>query len=92
MVRWSQEASRYALAYGKRAHKKELLRWTNALYAKRKLESTENWIKRHLWGGFAIFHWSCFGAFLRSGSEEQVENVVWKQTVWRRPINRDFPD
>ena len=45
---------------------------------KRKAEPTENWIKAHLWGGFAIFHWSSFGAFLRSGSEEQVASVVWK--------------
>jgi hypothetical protein len=32
----------------------------------------------HLWGGFAIFHWKCFGEYLRAESEEQVENAVWK--------------
>ncbi len=44
----------------------------------RKVEPTENWIKAHLWGGFAIFHWVCFGEFLRAGSEQQFESVVWK--------------
>ena len=32
----------------------------------------------HLWGGFAIFHWRCFGEYLRAESEQQVESVVWK--------------
>ena len=45
---------------------------------KRKVEPTENWLKAHLWGGFAIFHWRCFGEFLRSGYAEQVESAVWK--------------
>jgi len=45
---------------------------------RRKVEPTENWIKAHLWGGFAIFHWTSFGEFLRSGCEEQVESAVWK--------------
>jgi hypothetical protein len=29
-------------------------------------------------GGFASFHWRCFGEYLRTDSELQVENVVWK--------------
>jgi len=32
----------------------------------------------HLWGGFATFHWQCFGAYLRSETEQQVEGAVWK--------------
>ena len=32
----------------------------------------------HLWGGFASFHWNCFGEYLRTDSEQHVENVVWK--------------
>jgi hypothetical protein len=43
-----------------------------------KVDRAENWIKCHLWGGFAIFHWKCFGGYLRAESEEQVENAVWK--------------
>lgn len=45
---------------------------------RRKVERAENWIKCHLWGGFAIFHWRCFGEYLRSESEQQVENAVWQ--------------
>ena len=37
-----------------------------------------NWVRCHLWGGFASFHWQCFGEYLRADSEQQVENVVWK--------------
>ena len=43
-----------------------------------KVQPTENWIRAHLWGGFASFHWRCFGEYLRTDSEQQVENVVWK--------------
>jgi hypothetical protein len=32
----------------------------------------------HLWGGFAIFHWRCFGEYLRAESEERVESAVWE--------------
>ena len=42
------------------------------------VQPAENWIKAHLWGGFGIFHWRCFGEYLRVESEEQVESVVWK--------------
>ena len=46
---------------------------------RRKVDSAENWIKCHLWGGFAIFHWRCFG--IPAGrSEEQVECVVWSSS------------
>ena len=44
----------------------------------RKVQQTENWLRCHLWGGFASFHWACFGEYLRADSEHQVENVVWK--------------
>src|SRR5208337_4935832 len=43
----------------------------------RTVDVAENWIKCHLWGGFAIFHWRCFGEYLRAESEERVESVVW---------------
>ncbi|HVB81354.1 MAG TPA: hypothetical protein VNE82_15575 [Candidatus Binataceae bacterium] len=45
---------------------------------KRKVQPAENWLKAHLWGGFAIFHWRCFGEYLRTESERQVECVVWE--------------
>jgi hypothetical protein len=45
---------------------------------RRKVQQAENWIKCHLWGGFAIFHWRCFGEYLRTESEQQVENAVWE--------------
>jgi hypothetical protein len=37
-----------------------------------------NWIKCHLWGGFAIFHWRCSGEYLRTESDQQVEKAVWE--------------
>jgi hypothetical protein len=45
---------------------------------RRKVQPSENWLKCHLWGGFAIFHWRCFGEYLRAESEQQVEGVVLK--------------
>jgi hypothetical protein len=45
---------------------------------RRKVQPAENWLKCHLWGGFAIFHWPCFGEYLRAESEQQVESIVWK--------------
>jgi hypothetical protein len=47
----------------------------------RKVQPTENWMRCHLWGGFATFHWRCFGEYLRADSEQQVESVVWKATT-----------
>jgi hypothetical protein len=42
---------------------------------RRKVDSAENWIKCHLWGGFAIFHWRCFGEYLRA--EAKNESNAW---------------
>jgi hypothetical protein len=47
----------------------------------RTVQPTENWVRCHVWGGFASFHWHCFGEYLRTDSEHQVENVVWKATT-----------
>ena len=44
----------------------------------RKVQPGENWVRCHLWGGFASFHWGCFGEYLRADSEHKVENVVWR--------------
>jgi hypothetical protein len=41
---------------------------------RRKVQPAENWLKCHLWGGFATFHWRCFGEYLRAESEQQVES------------------
>ncbi len=51
---------------------------------RRKVDVAENWIKCHLWGGFAIFHWRCFGEYLRAESEERVESVVWSASSLTR--------
>jgi len=48
------------------------------IICRRKVQPTENWLRCHLWGGFASFHWPCFREYLQADSEEQVENVVWK--------------
>jgi len=44
----------------------------------RKVQPAENWVRCHLWGGFASFHWLCFGEYLHADSEHQVGNVVWR--------------
>jgi hypothetical protein len=44
----------------------------------RRVQATGNWLRCHLWGGFASFHWHCFGEYLRADSEHQIENFVWK--------------
>jgi len=31
----------------------------------RKVQRAENYVKCHLWGAFATFHWPCFGRYLR---------------------------
>ncbi len=66
----------FALAFDKRAHKGDIA-MDECVMCKRKVDVAENWIKCHLWGGFAIFHWRCFGEYLRAESEERVESVVW---------------
>ncbi len=66
-----------ALAFGKRAAKGGSL-MDACVMCRRKVQPPENWIRCHLWGGFAIFHWRCFGEYLRAESEEKVESVVWK--------------
>ena len=44
----------------------------------RKVQRTENYLRRQLWGAIAMSHWQCFGAYLRSESGQQVEGAVWK--------------
>jgi hypothetical protein len=51
----------------------------------RKVQPTEHWMRCHLWGGFASFHWRCSGEYLRADSEQQVETVVWKAISNRDP-------
>jgi hypothetical protein len=55
-----------------------------------KIQPVENWVRCHLWGGFASFHWCCFGEYLRANSERQVENDVWKSSssAAGAPVNR----
>lgn len=48
------------------------------IVCRRKVRPAENWIKCHLRGGFATFHWGCFGEYLRANSESRVESAVWK--------------
>ena len=45
---------------------------------KRDVQQRENWIKCHLWGGFAFFRSRCFSEYLRTESEQQVESAVWE--------------
>jgi hypothetical protein len=39
---------------------------------------SSNWLKIHLWAGFAVFHWSCFAEFFKHGDEAKLENAVWR--------------
>jgi len=54
----------------------------------RKVQRTENYVKCHLLGAFASFHWNCFGKYLRAESEPQVETAVWKASSVTNRINR----
>ena len=55
----------------------------------RKVQPTENWMRCHLWGSFANFHWRCFGEYLRADSEQQVESIVWKASSNPEPEQVD---
>jgi hypothetical protein len=44
----------------------------------REVADSSNWLKIHLWAGFAVFHWSCFAEFFKHGDEAKVENAVWR--------------
>lgn len=77
MVRGGRQSAEKALAVGKQAGKEESPVAT-CVMCRRKVQPAENWIRCHLWGAFAIFHWQCFGEYLRAESEQQVESVVWE--------------
>jgi hypothetical protein len=36
-----------------------------------------------------MFHWRCFGEYLRAESEQQVESVVWKASSNASPQQRE---
>jgi hypothetical protein len=44
----------------------------------REVADSSNWLKIHLWAGFAVFHWSCFAEFFKHGDEAKVENAIWR--------------
>lgn len=44
----------------------------------REVADSSNWLKIHLWAGFAVFHWSCFVEFFKHGDEAKAENAVWR--------------
>jgi hypothetical protein len=57
---------------------KEPLKTDACIICERRVQPTENWLRCHLWCGFASFHWACFGEYLRADSEQKVEKVVWR--------------
>ena len=57
------------------------LKMDASIISRQKVQPTRNWERCYLWGGFASFHWSCFREYLRSDSEHQVEEVVWKAST-----------
>jgi hypothetical protein len=71
-----------ALPFGERAKGDKTM--GNCVMCKRNVQSAENWIRCHLWGGFAIFHWRCFGEYLRAESEQKVESAVWEASANRQ--------
>jgi len=44
----------------------------------RNVQRTENYIRCHLWGAFASFHWKCFGNYRRNETEPLVEDNIRK--------------
>jgi len=51
-----------------------------------RVQRAENYVRCHLWGAFATFHWKCFGNYLRTESEPQVEEYVWNANSLRKSI------
>ena len=51
----------------------------------RKVQPTENWIRCHLWGGFASFHWECFGEYLRADTL-MVDPPLGTNSMSRLPL------
>ena len=44
----------------------------------REVADAGNWLKLHLWAGFAVFHWACFAEFFKHGDEAKVEDAIWR--------------
>ena len=66
-----------ALAFGKRAGER---RFSNGCVRNvpAKGAAGRELVEMPSLGRIAIFHWRCFGEYLRAESEQQVESVVWK--------------
>jgi hypothetical protein len=50
---------------------------------------SSNWLKIHLWAGFAVFHWSCFAEFFKHGDEAKL--FAWHERVLHRPFAAKDP-
>jgi hypothetical protein len=66
-----------ALACRQAGRGKELTNM-KCVVCEREVSDSSNWLKIHLWAGFAVFHWSCFVEFFKHGDEAKIENAVWR--------------
>jgi hypothetical protein len=42
----------------------------------RRVQRTENYLRCHLWGAFATFHWRCFASYLWRESEPTRKHLM----------------
>jgi hypothetical protein len=62
---------------GKRAGKE--LANMKCVVCEREVADSSNWLKIHLWAGFAVFHWSCFAEFFKHGDEAKGFGIITKR-------------
>jgi hypothetical protein len=51
---------------------------TNCVRCGRKVKLEENWLRAHLRGSTAVFHWSCFIALMKSQGETGADQATWQ--------------
>jgi hypothetical protein len=49
------------------------------MFCEREVADSSNWLKIHLWAGFAVFHWSCFAEFFKHGDEAKGFGIITKR-------------
>lgn len=48
----------------------------------RKVQRTENYVKCHLWGAFATFHWQFFGTYCVARANRKSKVPCGRRAAW----------
>jgi hypothetical protein len=65
---------------------------TNCARCGRKVKPEENWLRAHLRGSTAVFHWSCFTALMKSQGETGADQATWQGGGHARPSLAEVPN